>query len=198
MLKPVPVLCLGLWVLAAPKSSYRNRIAIGLGLSLAGDVLIEWSFIAGLVAFLLAHVAYTAAFLSDTTRPCLIRALPVAAYAVGLTTLLWPGLGNLRPAFLAYALAIGTMLWRAAARVGHGGAATPGEWAALAGAILFALSDSLIAVHRFFRSCGVDPHSLIVRECCALPGSPIPWASVPIMILYWAGQLGIAWSAKSR
>ena len=178
MAKPVPVLCLTLWVLGTPKSTYRNRLAAGLALSVAGDVLIEWSFIAGLVAFLLAHVAYTAAFVSDATRPCLIRAVPVTLYAAGLTTFLWPGLGNLRPAFLAYALAIGTMLWRAAARVGSRGAPTFGEWAALAGAILFALSDSLIALHRFH--------------------APFPAANVPVMLLYWAGQLGIALSATIR
>lgn len=90
------------------------------------------------------------------------------------------------------------MLWRVAARIGHRGAPTRGEWAALGGAILFALSDSLIALDRFFRSCGMDPHSLTERECCALPGSPIPAANVPIMLLYWAGQLGIASSARLR
>jgi alkenylglycerophosphocholine hydrolase len=178
VVKPVPVLGLARWVLGAPKSTYRNCVAAGLALSLAGDVLIELNFIAGLVAFLLAHVAYTSAFLSDTTRLRLIRAAPVAAYAAGLTTFLWPGLGDLRPAFVAYAVAIGTMLWRAAARIGHRGAPTRGEWAALAGAILFALSDSLIGLHRFHR--------------------PIPAANVPIMLLYWAGQLGIAWSARLR
>jgi uncharacterized membrane protein YhhN len=178
VVKPVPVLGLARWVLGAPKSTYRNCVAAGLALSLAGDVLIELNFIAGLVAFLLAHVAYTAAFVSDTTRLRLIRAAPVAAYAAGLTTFLWPGLGDLRPAFVAYAVAIGTMLWRAAARVGYRGAPTRGEWAALGGAILFALSDSLIGLHRFH--------------------VPIPAVNVPIMLLYWAGQLGIALSARLR
>jgi uncharacterized membrane protein YhhN len=178
LLKPLPVLALALWVLRGPARPYRNRLAAGLGMSLAGDVLIEWSFVAGLGAFLLAHVAYAAAFLGDTARPCLLRAVPVAAYAAGLTAFLWPGLGDQRPAFVAYALAIGTMLWRAAARVGHRGAATTGEWAALGGAVLFALSDSLIALHRFH--------------------APLPAASAPIMLLYWVGQLGIATSARAR
>jgi uncharacterized membrane protein YhhN len=171
------VLCLTIWVLWAPRSAYRNWLAAGLALSLAGDVLIEWRFLAGLAAFLCAHVAYATAFVSDTARPSWSRALPVAAYAVGFTAFLWPDLGPLRPAFLAYAVAIGTMLWRASARVGHRGQATRGEWAALVGAILFALSDSLIALHRFH--------------------APIPAADVPIMLLYWAGQFGIAWSATS-
>lgn len=172
------MLCLTIWALGAPRSPYRNALGAGLALSLAGDVLIEWRFLAGLAAFLCAHVAYATAFVSDTSRPSWPRALPVAAYAAGFMAFLWPELGPLRPAFLAYALAIATMLWRAAARVGHRGAATAGEWAALAGAILFALSDTLIGLHRFY--------------------APIPYASVPIMLLYWAGQLGIASSARVR
>jgi alkenylglycerophosphocholine hydrolase len=176
--KPVPVLCLTLWVLGAPKSAYRDRLAAGLALSLVGDVLIEWSFVAGLAAFLLAHIAYVAAFLADSARPRLLRAVPIAAYGVGMTAFLWPGLGGLRPAVLAYVVAICTMVWRAAARVGLSGRPRAGEWAALAGAILFALSDTLIALDRFH--------------------SPIAGVRLPIILLYWAGQLGIAGSARAR
>jgi uncharacterized membrane protein YhhN len=178
VLKPVPVLCLAWWVLRAPKSSYRNRLAAGLGLSLAGDVLIEWSFVAGLGAFLLAHVAYVAAFLADTKRPHLARAVPIAVYGVAVTAFLWPGLDGLRPAVMAYVIAICTMVWRAAARVGHSGAPRAREWAALAGAMLFALSDTFIAFDRFYaRMPGVD---------------------LPVILLYWAGQFGIASSARYR
>ena len=46
--------------------------------------------------------------------------------------------------------------------------------AALGGAILFAASDSLIAIRRFVE--------------------PLPWADPPIMLLYWAGQCGIAFA----
>jgi len=176
--KPLPVLALALWVLRAPRSAYRNRLAAGLALSLVGDVLIEGSFVAGLAAFLLAHVAYTAAFVADTKRLHLLRALPVAVYGAGMMALLWPGLGDLRLPVVAYAMAICTMVWRSAARVGNTGAPRPGEWAALAGAILFALSDTLIALDRFH--------------------SPVPHARIPISLLYWAGQAGIASSARLR
>ena len=178
VVKPLPVLCLVGWVLGAPKSTYRDRLAAGLALSLIGDVLIEWSFVAGLATFLLAHIAYTAAFLADTKRPHLLRAVPIAAYGAAMTTFLWGGLGEMRPAVMAYVIAICGMVWRAAARVGQSGAPRPGEWAGLAGAILFALSDTLIALDRFH--------------------SPIDGVHVPIMLLYWAGQLGIATSARAR
>jgi hypothetical protein len=48
----------------------------------------------------------------------------------------------------------------------------------LAGAILFALSDTLIAFDRFH--------------------SPVAGARLPIILLYWAGQVGIAMSARLR
>ncbi len=178
VVKPVPVLCLGWWVLGAPRSAYRDRLAAGLALSAAGDVLIEWSFAAGLAAFLLAHIAYIAAFLADTKRPHLVRAIPIAVYGVAVTAFLWAGLGEMRPAVMAYVIAICGMVWRAAARVGQSGVSRPGEWAGLAGAILFALSDTLIAFDRFH--------------------SHIPGAGLAIILLYWAGQAGIAMSARFR
>jgi alkenylglycerophosphocholine/alkenylglycerophosphoethanolamine hydrolase len=172
------VLFLTLWVLGAPASAYRLRLAAGLALSLVGDVLIEVAFVAGLAAFLLAHLAYTAAFLADTKRPHLLRAVPIAAYGVAVTAWLWRGLGGLRPAVMAYVIAICAMVWRAAARVGRSGVPRPGEGAALGGAILFALSDTLIAFDRFH--------------------ARIPGVGLPVILLYWAGQLGIAASARAR
>jgi alkenylglycerophosphocholine/alkenylglycerophosphoethanolamine hydrolase len=97
---------------------------------------------------------------------------------VGVTTVLWPGLGDMRPAVVAYVIAISAMVWRAAARVGHTGAPRPGEWAGLAGAVLFALSDTLIAFDRFHAA--------------------VPGAATVIILLYWLGQLGIAASARAR
>ena len=68
------------------------------------------------------------------------------------------------------------MMWRAAARV------RPGEragWMALAGALSFGLSDTLLALHRF--------------------RAPVPGAWYLVILTYWAGQLGIAASAvRSR
>jgi len=178
VVKPLPVLALSLWVLGAPRRAYRDRLAAGLLLSLVGDVLIETSFVGGLAVFLLAHVAYVSAFLADTKQKHLVRALPIAVYAVGVTAFLWRNLGDLRAAVVAYVIAISAMVWRAGARVGRAGAPRPGEWAGLAGAILFALSDTLIALDRFH--------------------APVPHARITIILLYWAGQLGIAASARLR
>ncbi len=93
-----------------------------------------------------------------------------------LTTfsLLRPGLGTLALPVGAYVVVITIMMWRAAARVGIPRAGRV-AWLGLAGALAFGASDTLIAVTRFLH--------------------PIEGVRVPIMLLYWLGQWGIAASA---
>ena len=71
--------------------------------------------------------------------------------------------------------AIGVMMWRAAARVGARGPVTAGEWSAALGAVLFGLSDTLLAADRF--------------------RAPLPGARYGVILLYWAGLGGMAASA---
>jgi alkenylglycerophosphocholine hydrolase len=183
-LKPLPVLCLALWVGSGDRDAFARRITLGLLLSALGDLLLEWSpglFLPGLGAFLLAHLSYLAAFVADTRRPALGRLLPFAAW-VGLAFLvLRPGLGTLHGPVVVYMAAILAMMWRAAARVGGLLASGRGQgsaWAALGGATLFAASDTLIAFDRF--------------------RAAMPAMSLPIIILYWMGQLGLAESARRQ
>jgi len=170
-LKPLPVLCLAAWVAAGARTPSAWLVVAGLVVSLVADVLIESSFLAGLGTFLLAHVAYIAAFVARTGEPRPMLLLPFLAWGALVLARLWPGLGPMRVPVIVYAAVICTMMWRAAAMVG-----TPGGWTALAGAVLFAASDTLIAWDRFHR--------------------PIPGSRYPIMLLYWAGQLLIAMSAR--
>jgi alkenylglycerophosphocholine/alkenylglycerophosphoethanolamine hydrolase len=174
--KPMPVLCLALWTLARP-GRYALLLAVGLLVSMTADVAIEWSFLAGLGLFLLAHLVYVAAFLvgHPPLRP--LRALPVLAALGFAYRVVAPGLGSLKGAVVAYMAAIGTMVWRAAARVDPQGPARAAAWSGLLGAVLFAASDTLIALDRF--------------------KAPIPGARYAIILLYWAGQLGIALSARA-
>jgi uncharacterized membrane protein YhhN len=144
----------------------------GLALCALGDVLLisERSFDAGLVAFLLGHVAYIVAF--HLARPVaawdLWLAAPPALVGVGAGAWLWPHLGSRRPAVTAYIVVISTMVWGALA-------AGPvlGE-ALTVGAVLFFLSDLTVARHRF-----VTPEFL--NRAIGLP-------------LYYAGQVLIALS----
>ncbi|HET8648310.1 MAG TPA: lysoplasmalogenase [Vicinamibacteria bacterium] len=170
-LKPLPVLCLAAWVAASARTPAAWLVVAGLVLSLIADVLIETSFLGGLGVFLFAHVAYVAAFLARTSEPRPLLALPFLLWGAFVLARLWPGLGPMRVPVVVYAAVICAMMWRAAATTG-----TPGGWIALAGAVLFAASDTVLAFDRFHR--------------------PITGARAPILGLYWAGQLLIALSAR--
>ncbi len=79
--KPVPVLALAAWVMAAAPTGFGRLVAAGLLFSALGDLLLELGlFLPGLVAFLGAHLAYLVAFLHVERRPALARALPFAAW----------------------------------------------------------------------------------------------------------------------
>jgi alkenylglycerophosphocholine hydrolase len=158
-------------VAAGARTTAAWLVVAGLVMSLVADVVIESSFLAGLAIFLLAHVAYVAAFVARTSEPRLALALPFVLWGVIVLARLWPGLGPMRGPVIVYAALICAMMWRAAATVG-----LPGGWTALAGALLFAASDTLLALDRFHR--------------------PLPHARVWVMGLYWSGQFLIALSAR--
>jgi uncharacterized membrane protein YhhN len=182
VVKPLPVLALAAWLLAGAsgRERYARRIALGLVLSALGDLLLEFpgGFVFGLGAFLLAHLAYTAAFLVDTRAPRLARALPFVAYGAAYLAFISHGLGTMALPVTAYVLAIVGMLWRAAACVGDSARGARLARLGLAGALLFAASDSLIGLDRFH--------------------APIAGVRAPIILSYWAGQLGLALSARPR
>lgn len=178
LVKPLPVLALLGWLHDAPPSDYRRWISLGLIFSLIGDVLLAWPvdlFVFGLGAFLVAHLAYLKAYLSDCRRLALlplILALSVGAVLLGI--LIGSGLGPLTVPVIVYGTAISAMLWRALARLGSG---VPQRSALLAagGAVAFVFSDSVIGINRFV--------------------SPFNAAPYIIILSYWLGQWGIAASA---
>ncbi len=178
LVKPMPVLALLGWLHDAPPSDYRRWISLGLIFSLVGDVLLAWPgdlFVFGLGAFLLAHLAYLKAYLSDCRRPALLPlALALAIGAVLLGILVSNGLGPLLVPVMVYGLAISAMLWRALARLGTG-VPKRSAWLAAAGALAFVFSDSLIGINRFVQPFHAAPYLIIVS--------------------YWLGQWGITASA---
>jgi alkenylglycerophosphocholine hydrolase len=177
--KAVPLLCLLTWVWPFHER-YARLIGVGLVLSLIGDMLLGMGpdlFVAGLGAFLLAHVAYVAAYLTVTRLSSLKRGVPFALLAVAAGVFLWPRLGGLALPVTAYVVVISTMMWRSAALIGAESLGRREQWAALAGALVFAMSDGLLAFTLFVQ--------------------PVPGSSYAIMLLYWAGQLGIAFSARA-
>jgi len=177
--KPMPVLLLAAWLLPAETRSAR-LIVIGLLLSALGDLLLEWSpalFIAGLGAFLTAHLAYIGAFVARSRRAALPLALPFAAF--GAVTFLWllPRLGGMTLPVLAYVIVICVMMWRASALLADLQLPRRIAWSAALGAVSFGISDTLVAWNRFVE--------------------PVLALQILLMLLYWAGQWGIAASARA-
>ncbi len=161
----------------------RRWILAGLVLSLAGDVALLWpasGFLPGLVSFLLAHLAYIAAF--STRARFAARLVPFGAYALvagAVLALLWPGVpGALRIPVLLYVACLATMAAQAAA---VWWTARGGEREGLArlgaiGGALFVLSDALLATNKF--------------------AGPLPLASLWVLASYWAAQWCIAGSLR--
>ena len=178
LVKPMPVLALLGWLHDAPPSEYRRWISLGLIFSLVGDVLLAWPqdlFVFGLGAFLVAHLAYLKAYLSDCRRLAvlpLIIALSTGAVLLGI--LISNGLGPLLVPVIVYGTAISAMLWRALARLGTDVSKRSALLAA-AGAVAFVFSDSVIGINRFV--------------------APFHAAPYVIILSYWLGQWGIAASA---
>ncbi|MCF4995961.1 lysoplasmalogenase [Pseudomonas syringae] len=181
LVKPLPVLAMLGWLHDAPPSEYRRWISLGLIFSLIGDVLLAWPvdlFVFGLGAFLVAHLAYLKAYLSDCRRLAvvpLIIAVGVGAVLLGI--LISSGLGPLLVPVVVYGLAITAMLWRALARLGTDVPKRSALFAA-AGALAFVFSDSVIGINRFV--------------------APFHAAPYVIILSYWLGQWGITASAFSR
>jgi sterol desaturase/sphingolipid hydroxylase (fatty acid hydroxylase superfamily)/uncharacterized membrane protein YhhN len=157
-------------------------LVLALAASCLGDVLLmlRGQFIPGLVAFLCAHLAYLALFRSDAPllahRRAVMGTLAVGAVMYGV--LVAGGLPiELRGPVAAYVLVIGLMAAQAIGRalIGPRGAtgapARQAAWGVAIGAMLFMLSDSLLAINRFV--------------------TPLPAAQLWVLASYYAAQITI-------
>lgn len=143
-----------------------------LALSLAGDVFLMLSgyFIPGLVAFLLAHLAYIALFRLGLPWFPSRRALAATlGLGVAMYSILWLGglPAGLRAPVAAYVLVIALM---AAQAIGRAGVHRDSAALAVAlGAGFFMLSDSLLATNKFV--------------------SPVPMSQVWVLGTYYTAQV---------
>jgi len=140
-------------------NGFHRMIMAALVFSWGGDVLLQFTsfnetfFLAGLGSFLVAQLMYLIAFFSTPGRnkvvigPKAWLLLPIIAYGTGLLYYLWDGLEEMRIPVLAYAIVILTMLSAALNRTGKVNHLS--YLLVLIGAMLFVLSDSLIAIDRF-------------------------------------------------
>ena len=151
-------------------------LALALGLSALGDFALsrdgDRAFLAGVAAFVLAHLAYVAVFLGLGGAPALAvewrigAGLGVATVSLVMARHLWPRSGPLRWSVLGYmgiiaSMAISSLLVPA-----------PFARPVIAAAVLFVLSDSLIATERFL-----------------IKAAPAPrWLPSAIWLTYWLAQ----------
>ncbi len=147
--KPLLIPLLG-WILFDSTSKGIRWIWIALFFSWVGDILLmlpQDLFLFGLASFLLAHVFYILHFWGAWKRKAqpfrTIYLAGVVLYLIGLTAILSPVLGEMRIPVIVYGLVISAMLLFAL----HAGAT---DYAV--GAVLFVLSDSILALNKFHTS----------------------------------------------
>lgn len=185
--KPFATILIGVyaWPRGHDVPAMRRLVLAGLVLSLLGDIALLWpkeGFLPGLVAFLLAHLCYIAAF----CRPLRLAARPwpfvvYGLVAIGILAWLWSGVAaGLRAPVIAYVACLASMAaqsagWWLAAR---GTPAAPLARSAAIGGALFLASDALLAINKF--------------------ALPLPFASLWILATYWAAQWAIASSLAPR
>jgi len=140
--KPATLGFLLLYAAAGPDAS--RYLLAALILSLLGDVYLmlpDQLFPAGLVAFLFAHVAYIADFdAAPLTRTGWFLVVAVASVPLALRII--RGVRHLP-------LRVGVGIYMAVIALMVGSAIASGEMIAAAGALLFFVSDALIALDRF-------------------------------------------------
>lgn len=185
LLKALPILLLvWLTLLMGDASSYATRVAAGLAFSAVGDacLALEGSggahlFLCGLFAFLLGHLCYGAAFLTNPVKPgALTLGLPVV-YAASVFAHLWPSLpASMAPPVALYCAVLGGVLVLALARTPQGHAPGWSARCAAAGGVLFAASDTALASDRFVAA--------------------LPHAKLLVLTGYYAAQLLLALSSR--
>jgi uncharacterized membrane protein YhhN len=163
----------------ALESHYGSVVLIGLILGAVGDVCLlrasKTFFMAGLVSFLLGHVAYVVAFtaLPLAAVPAFVAAAVMAVFMFFIGRWVFPHAPDMRVPIGLYMLVIAVMCVVA---IGAGAAGAP--WMIPAGAVMFTASDIAVVRDRFIAKG-------LVNRLWGLP-------------LYYAAQLVIAWSIAAR
>jgi uncharacterized membrane protein YhhN len=151
--------CLQPWTVP----SYAGWITAGLVLSWIGDVFLIFSdsrkmFLSGLVAFLLGHVCYAICFYTHGVLDGWIAAGLAVLLVAGAVIFLWlrPHLGNMTGPVIGYIVVISAMVGGALAVFNDAQWAADGRAAVLAGAVMFYLSDIMVARDQFVANAYIN------------------------------------------
>lgn len=175
--KLVPMILIILYAakrLPKEKRLFHWLILAGLFFCAIGDATLHW-FIVGLSAFLIGHVFYLAGFFTQWqfTKLRAIFIVPIALYGIVMGSILAEALQDagdvaLMLPVLLYILMISTMAWSAI---------MSGNKFAIAGSLLFVISDSVLAWNMFVE--------------------PVAFSHLWIMTTYYGAQFLIAYSLRS-
>ena len=169
--KPMLVASLALYFLAQTNeivSGIKKWILLALIFSWAGDVLLLFQpkgsifFLLGLSAFLLAHIFYILFFhqvrVKEKIKNNVWPAVIVVIYYAGLIILLSPYLGDMKLPVRIYGIVISFMFMLAMHMLFLKNKAA-GTYM-MAGALLFVISDSLLAINKFYQS--FEPAGIVI------------------------------------
>ena len=168
---------------------YGRLISAGLVISAVGDAFLDMHgfrkgdvlFIGGLGAFLVAHILYIAAFRTRAGPISALTAIVLSCYAGLMLYVLRPGLkDDMVIPVTVYATAISTMGYTAL--TAQGARDPTAWWHAVIGALLFAISDSILAINEFgpdWLKAYVHPHPKLL-----------------VMLTYYLAQTSIASSVR--
>ncbi len=173
-----PLILIALIVFFYKQSKHLNKsirviTLLALMFSLIGDVLLMFVnksanfFMSGLVAFLIAHIMYILVFYKSRNKTA--NKLPIIVilliYASGLFYFLIDGLGEMLIPVLLYLLVILTMATTAFIRKRSN---KDSYKLVFIGAVFFMISDSLLALNKFYE--------------------PLPFSNISIILTYALAQ----------
>ena len=182
--KPAIMIMLGLhyWMTQRDQGQILSKsVVLAILFSCAGDTLLMLQgkdgnfFMYGLAAFLVAHIFYILAYRqhqsSDTSNELqglqkIRYAFPIILSGTGLVVILFNRLGGMKIPVLIYAIVLTGMVLAALFRFGKTSASSFAL--VFGGAILFMISDSLIAINKFLE--------------------PLPTAGIWVMTTYIIAQ----------
>lgn len=155
-----PFIILLLIVLYLASINERSKLYIlALVFSLLGDVLLMWSgeifFILGLISFLLAHLTFIKIIISSKIKKTTIKSLlksiiPFGVFLVLLQSVLFPHLDEMKIPVIIYGTVIS--IFGITASIRYLEQRNKQTLLLLIGAIVFAISDSVLAINKFYYS----------------------------------------------
>lgn len=162
--KPLIMLVLGTYYYTQSTQpiSLTKSVMAAIVFSWIGDISLmfqgknELYFMVGLGAFLIAHICYVMAYSQHIEKKegaglhgiqKFRFSLPIVLAGTGLITILYAHLGVFKIPVAVYAIVLMVMTLQALFRYGYTN--TVSFWFVFVGAILFMISDSMIAVNKF-------------------------------------------------